>query len=282
MPIPIVCPSCSARLRAPDGTAGRKAKCPNCGTAVLVSNPASKIPERPSLDDSPRQPPRDVPPLTRQRDEVEALDQLEVVEESSEPRQNEKRQQSSRDRKSDEIEDAEYANPRDTRFTDKSAARLRPRKEDDVPPGSRRFRHDDRDVDDVDDERPGRRRRKKRSALPWILGASCVGVVVLVSAIVAVVLAMPPALPGTSWTGNERLAEFDQLRFEFKSKTEVLMFDAQGRKTGHYSQDGHAVRIRFLDCVYTGTIMGRTMSGSAEFTAGPASGTRWTWSAERD
>src|SRR5437870_3534086 len=40
MPILVVCPSCSAKLRAPDAIAGRKIKCPKCGTRVVVPTPA--------------------------------------------------------------------------------------------------------------------------------------------------------------------------------------------------------------------------------------------------
>jgi serine/threonine protein kinase/sugar lactone lactonase YvrE len=36
MPIPVVCPACSSKLKAPDKLAGRKAKCPTCGTPIPV------------------------------------------------------------------------------------------------------------------------------------------------------------------------------------------------------------------------------------------------------
>ncbi len=36
MPIPVVCPSCATKLRAPDNMVGHKTKCPKCGTAVIV------------------------------------------------------------------------------------------------------------------------------------------------------------------------------------------------------------------------------------------------------
>jgi hypothetical protein len=42
MPIPVVCPSCTSRLRAPDSKAGRKTKCPKCGTAVVVPSLGEK------------------------------------------------------------------------------------------------------------------------------------------------------------------------------------------------------------------------------------------------
>jgi hypothetical protein len=37
MPIRIVCPSCQARMKAPDAMAGRKTKCPKCGGPIMVT-----------------------------------------------------------------------------------------------------------------------------------------------------------------------------------------------------------------------------------------------------
>lgn len=45
MPIPVVCPTCATKLRAPDNMAGRNAKCPKCGTAVAVPSPVQQVPE---------------------------------------------------------------------------------------------------------------------------------------------------------------------------------------------------------------------------------------------
>ena len=36
MPIPVVCPTCATRLRAPDNTIGRQSKCPRCGSAIKI------------------------------------------------------------------------------------------------------------------------------------------------------------------------------------------------------------------------------------------------------
>ncbi len=40
MPITVVCQSCKKSLKAPDSAAGKKAKCPQCGTVVVVPSPA--------------------------------------------------------------------------------------------------------------------------------------------------------------------------------------------------------------------------------------------------
>ncbi|MBM3982997.1 MAG: hypothetical protein FJ304_22535, partial [Planctomycetes bacterium] len=38
--IEVSCPNCSAKLKAPDGMAGKKAKCKKCGTGFRVPGPA--------------------------------------------------------------------------------------------------------------------------------------------------------------------------------------------------------------------------------------------------
>src|SRR5262245_21626654 len=40
MPISTVCSSCSAKLKVPDNLAGRKIKCPKCGSAVTTADTA--------------------------------------------------------------------------------------------------------------------------------------------------------------------------------------------------------------------------------------------------
>ncbi len=57
MPIPVMCPSCSSKLRAPEKMAGRQTTCPKCGRMVDVPDRATEVHEPP---DSQRrlQPPR--------------------------------------------------------------------------------------------------------------------------------------------------------------------------------------------------------------------------------
>ena len=45
MPIPASCPACSAKLKAPDATAGKRVKCPKCGGLLIV--PAADPPPQP-------------------------------------------------------------------------------------------------------------------------------------------------------------------------------------------------------------------------------------------
>ena len=48
--IPIKCPGCGAKLKAPDNAAGRQMPCPKCGTALTVAEPvfeAEALPDPP-------------------------------------------------------------------------------------------------------------------------------------------------------------------------------------------------------------------------------------------
>lgn len=65
MPISVVCPSCATKLRAPDNMAGRKAKCPKCGTAVVVPSPAHEVRELSHEEPQPEPVKRVEPPAVR-------------------------------------------------------------------------------------------------------------------------------------------------------------------------------------------------------------------------
>ena len=54
MPIAVVCPSCAAKMRAPDSAAGRKTKCPKCGTALVVPRPGAEHAQSPHQQPLPR------------------------------------------------------------------------------------------------------------------------------------------------------------------------------------------------------------------------------------
>jgi uncharacterized Tic20 family protein len=58
MPLVIPCPSCGARLKAPENLIGKTVKCPNCQTAIAVKAPASApTPARqPAVAKAPRKP----------------------------------------------------------------------------------------------------------------------------------------------------------------------------------------------------------------------------------
>ncbi len=53
MSIPVKCPSCSAKMNAPDAAAGKRVKCPKCAAAILVPAVEDDIE---IVDDEPRRP----------------------------------------------------------------------------------------------------------------------------------------------------------------------------------------------------------------------------------
>lgn len=62
MPIPIACPDCDARLKAPDTAAGKTVRCPKCNARLEVPGPADDEPEEEVEEERPR-------PKSRRRDE---------------------------------------------------------------------------------------------------------------------------------------------------------------------------------------------------------------------
>lgn len=47
MPLSVACPVCGTRLRAPDSSAGKRVKCPECGEVVAVPAAAPQTEEIP-------------------------------------------------------------------------------------------------------------------------------------------------------------------------------------------------------------------------------------------
>jgi membrane-associated protease RseP (regulator of RpoE activity) len=106
MPLVIGCPSCKAKLKAPDNAVGKAVKCPSCGTAIAVKAPAG-VPGSSSA--ASRQPAGSKAPTPRR---PEPNDDYEVVEEDDRPRQGKGRSEPDEDdrpRKSTKArEDDEY------------------------------------------------------------------------------------------------------------------------------------------------------------------------------
>ena len=64
MPIPVICPSCSTKLRAPDTMAGYKTKCPKCGIAVVIPSPVHLASELACAEPMPQAVPAAAPQST--------------------------------------------------------------------------------------------------------------------------------------------------------------------------------------------------------------------------
>ena len=80
------------------------------------------------------------------------------------------------------------------------------------------------------------------------------------------------------WTGTEDLKGYDKLTFQFFSDGRAVMMDKDGTTSGSYQASGASVTLRFhASVVYTGTISGDTMSGTATG-AGSNPSTVWNWS----
>src|SRR5947209_15727172 len=44
MPLAVACPACGKKLKAPDGSAGKRVKCPHCGDPFTVTgSPATSV-----------------------------------------------------------------------------------------------------------------------------------------------------------------------------------------------------------------------------------------------
>jgi LSD1 subclass zinc finger protein len=126
MPVAVICPSCRAKLKAPDGLIGKTVKCPGCATPVLVRAVGAAVAPAPARVATT---PRPVPKKPRPP-EPEVLDE-EPAEEMM-----------------DDIEDEEV----EARPKKKSKAKQRA---DEEP--------DEEALDDIEDEEVEARPKKKKS-----------------------------------------------------------------------------------------------------------------------
>jgi len=85
-------------------------------------------------------------------------------------------------------------------------------------------------------------------------------------------------LSGTTWVGSETLENYGRLEFRFSSDTQVTMIDAKETVPGTYMRNGNQITMTFFDgeVVYTGTVSGQTMSGTAR-----NPGSTWSWTVKR-
>src|SRR5262245_30094432 len=66
MPIEFPCPTCHQQVRTPDAAAGKKGKCPNCGTIVIIPAPVVALPPAsPIPKHQPKTPPEHKPPESK-------------------------------------------------------------------------------------------------------------------------------------------------------------------------------------------------------------------------
>lgn len=92
----------------------------------------------------------------------------------------------------------------------------------------------------------------------------------------------PSTVAGTVWEGNETLAGYGKLKFQFNADGKAIMYDAKwaerGTVGGSWKQTGNQVTITFEDCIYEGTVNGDVLSGTAHFIK---TGSTWTFTLTR-
>jgi uncharacterized Tic20 family protein len=142
VPIVVTCPSCKAKLKAPDGLVGKQVKCPGCQTAILVTGPAATTPA-PKVQSSPA--------VKKKAPPVDYDDDMEV-EDAPPPRS----KKSSRD---DDDYDDEDDRPRKAK---KSSRDDDYDDEDDRPRKAKKSSRDDDDYDDDEDDRPSKAKKSTR------------------------------------------------------------------------------------------------------------------------
>lgn len=91
MPVTVLCPSCKAKLKAPDNLVGKNVKCPGCGSAVLVKAMAAVAPAaapKAASGSTPKAPAlakaKPAPPPPKPEPPLEELDELDDVEDVEE------------------------------------------------------------------------------------------------------------------------------------------------------------------------------------------------------
>ncbi len=125
MPIAVACPSCKAKIKAPDQAVGKKVKCPSCAHLFLVSapKPAPAPVEEDVIDDIDEAPVASKGAVVKKKAPPPPEDDLDDLDDEPPPRKKGKR---------DDDEDA---------FTDE-------------PPRKGKGRRDEDDLDEDEDDRP--------------------------------------------------------------------------------------------------------------------------------
>ena len=85
-------------------------------------------------------------------------------------------------------------------------------------------------------------------------------------------------IAGSEWVGQEDRPDSGSLRIVFVTPSIVLMLPAKGKVLGTWTKNGNDVTMRFRDgaVMYSGTLDGRSMKGTAE-----DGEIRWSWSVTR-
>jgi len=85
-------------------------------------------------------------------------------------------------------------------------------------------------------------------------------------------------MAGSEWVGQEDRPGFGSLKIVFATSSAVILVPAKGNALGTWKRDGNDLTLRFQnrEVVYSGTVDGRTIKGTAE-----DGQNRWSWSVTR-
>jgi S1-C subfamily serine protease len=85
-------------------------------------------------------------------------------------------------------------------------------------------------------------------------------------------------MAGSEWVGQEDRPGSGNLKIVFTSSSTVVLIPAKGNVLGTWTKNGNEVTLRFQnpEVVYSGTLDGRAIKGTAEFGR-----TTWNWSVTR-
>src|SRR5262245_51322581 len=163
----IACPSCKRQLRIADSAAGKKVKCPACGTSFTALDQVEELVE-----------PGPPPPKPKPKADV-----VDIVEEPK-PRRPRDEEEDRPRRPRDRDEDDRPRRSRDRDYDD-----------EDYDDRSRRGRREVDDDDDYDGYQSSRKeaRRRGQSSAVWFLLAGIVTLVVIVMNIITSLLVTGPA-----------------------------------------------------------------------------------------
>jgi Caspase domain len=93
-----------------------------------------------------------------------------------------------------------------------------------------------------------------------------------------------PTESATHWSGSEDLANFGKLAFATYANGRAVMVDAHNTTEGIWRKQGNQITLSFANgaIVYTGTLNGTTLSGTASSPASRQTANKaWTWTVKQ-
>ena len=168
MPIPVVCPGCSAKLNAPDAAAGKKLKCPKCAGVIAVPSADADFEV---VEDEPAPPPKKPAPAPAPAKPIAKPSVRAVVEEDDEDDEKPKKKPAKAVVEVDDDEEEEKPKKKAKAVVEDDEEDEKPKKkkpkavveadddEDEKPRKKKRAAEDD---EDEDDDRPKKKKKKRK------------------------------------------------------------------------------------------------------------------------